>query len=194
MEKRELKFELRTKTGKNVARQLRREGLVPGIVYGKGLESTPITVNPKDLAAATAGEGGRNALIILAGAGALDGETVIVADTLYDAIKGNARHVDLHKINLSEKVRVKVAVNLVGTAAGVKEGGLLDFAMHTLEIECLPNVIPGHIDVDVTGLTIGHSFHVGDILVPAGIKVLDDPKAGVVSILGKAHEEAPAAE
>ncbi len=195
MEKRELQVELRTKTGKNTSRQLRAQGLIPGIVYGKGVEPTPVTVNPKALEAAIAGDGGRNALITLVGAGSLNGETVIVADTLLDAIKGTVRHVDLHKINLSEKVRVKVAVNLVGTAAGVKEGGLLDFAMHTLEIECLPNQIPEHIDVDVTTLTIGHSIHVGDVTVPAGIKVLEDPKASIISILGKAREEAaPSAE
>ena len=195
MEKRELKVELRTKTGKNISRQLRAQGLIPGVVYGKGVEPTPVTVNPKDLETVTAGEGGRNALITLAGAGALNGETVIVADTLLDAIKGNVRHVDLHKINLAEKVRVKVGVNLVGTPAGVKDGGLLDFAMHAMEIECLPNQIPEHIDVDVTALTIGHSIHVGDVTVPAGIKVLEDPKASIISILGKAREEAaPAAE
>ena len=195
MEKRELKVELRTKTGKNISRQLRAQGLIPGVVYGKGVEPTPVTVNPKELETVTAGEGGRNALITLAGAGALNGETVIVADTLLDAIKGNVRHVDLHKINLAEKVRVKVGVNLVGTPAGVKDGGLLDFAMHAMEIECLPNQIPEHIDVDVTALTIGHSIHVGDVTVPAGIKVLEDPKASIISILGKAREEAaPAAE
>ena len=193
MEQSELRVELRAKTGKNISRQLRRTGVIPGIVYGKGIDPVPVTVNPKELAAAIAGEGGHNALLTLVCDGSINGATVIVADTLVDCLKGNLRHVDLHKISLTDKVRVEVSLNLVGTAAGVKEGGLLDFAMHNVEIECLPHQIPEHIDVDVTELTIGHSIHVGDLQVPAGIRVLADPKAGVVSTLGKVKEEAPAA-
>lgn len=193
MEYRELNVELRSKTGKGICRQLRMNDMVPGIVYGKGMEAVPVTVRPKDLAAAIAGEGGQNHLITLKGGGSLDGSVIIVADLLRDPVKGFLRHVDLHKVDLTVKVRVDVAVNLVGTAVGVKEGGLLDFAMHSVEVECLPNLIPEHIDADVTSLAIGHSLHVSDLQLPAGVKVLDDPKASIVSILGKAREEAPAA-
>lgn len=194
MEQRELNVELRNKAGKGICRQLRAQELVPGVVYGKGMEPVSVTVKPKELAAAIAGEGGRNHLITLKGGGTLDGTMIIVADLLRDPIKGTLRHVDLHKISLAEKVKVEVPVNLVGIAAGVKDGGLLDFAMHTVEVECLPNQIPEHIDVDVTGLTIGHSIHVGDLQVSAGLRVLGDSRVSVVSVLGKAKEEAaPAA-
>ena len=191
MEYRELNVELRDKTGKGNCRQLRIKELVPGIVYGKGIEPVAVTVRPKDLAAAIAGEGGQNHLVTLKGGGSLDGTMTIVADLLRDPIKGTYRHVDLHKIDLTQKVRVQVAVNLVGTPVGVREGGLLDLALHAVEIECLPNQIPGHIDLDVTELAIGHSLHVSDLQVPAGIRILDDQKASVVSILGMVREEAP---
>jgi large subunit ribosomal protein L25 len=83
----------------------------------------------------------------------------------------------------------------MGTAIGVKEGGLLDFAMHTVEVECLPHIIPEHIDVDVTDLTLGHSIHVGDLQFPDGVKILEDAKASIVSVLGKVRDEAaPEAE
>lgn len=193
MEQIVLNVELRSKTGKGVCRQLRLKELIPGVVYGKGMEPVPVTVNPKELIAAISGEGGQNHLITLNGGGALDGNVIIVKDLLKDPMKGTLRHVDFHKINLAEKVRVEVAINLVGTATGVKEGGLLDFAMHAVEVECLPNLIPEHIDADVTALAIGHSLHVGDLLLPAGVKVLADPKASIVSVLGKVMEEAPAA-
>ena len=194
MEQLVLNVELREQTGKGVCRRLRASGRIPGVVYGKGMEAVPVTVNPKELAAAIAGEGGQNHLLTLKGGGSLDGNVTIVADLLVDPLKGFLRHVDLHKIDLTVKVRVEVAITLVGTAVGVKEGGLLDFAMHAVEVECLPNQIPGHIDLDVTDLAIGHSLHVGDLKLPAGIKVLDDVRASVVSILGKAREEeAPAA-
>jgi large subunit ribosomal protein L25 len=196
MEQRELNIELRTKSGKNACRQLRSKDLLPGVVYGKGMEPVAVTVKPKELSAAIAGEGGRNHLITLKGGGSLDGSMVIVADLLRGALRGDLQHVDLHKINLTEKVRVEVALNLVGTAKGVKDGGLLDFAMHAVEVECLPTHIPEHIDVNVAELTIGHSIHVSDLQLPAGVKVLEDPKASVVSVLGKGREEeaAPAAE
>ncbi len=201
MERRELTVELRTNTGKGISRQLRNSGRIPGVVYGKGMEAVPVSVNLKELSAAIAGEGGHNNLLTLKGCEGLNENVVIVADLAMNPLKGCAIHVDLHKINLTEKIKVAVPVNLVGTAAGVVAGGLLDLAKHTLEVECLPTQIPEHINVDVTSLTVGHSIHVGDLTVPAGIKVLDDPKASVVSILGKAKEEeevveaaAPAAE
>ncbi len=199
MERRELTVELRSKTGKGISRQLRSRGLIPGVVYGKGMEAVSVSLNPKELSAAIAGEGGHNNLLTLKGGDSLNGNVVIVADLAINPLKGNPIHVDLHKIILTEKIKVAVPVNLVGTAAGVTAGGLLDFAKHTIEVECLPTQIPEHIDVDVTELTVGHSIHVGDLKVPAGVKVLDDVKASVVSILGKTKEEtvaeeAPAAE
>lgn len=193
MERRELTVELRSKTGKGISRRLRAQGLIPGIVYGKGMEAVPVSVNSRELNAAIAGEGGHNNLLTLKGAEGLDGNVVIVADLLREPLKRKAMHVDLHKINLTEKIKVEVPINLVGTAAGVIAGGLLDFAKHVLEVECLPTQIPEHIDVDVTELTINHSIHVGDLIIPDGVKVLEDPRASVVSILGKAQEEEQAA-
>jgi large subunit ribosomal protein L25 len=194
MEQKVLNIEIRSKTGKGISRRLRKEGLIPAVVYGKGIDAVPITVNPRELAAAIAGEGGHNNLITLQADGPLAGSVVIVADLYRDCIKGSLLHADLHKINLEDKVKVPVQISLVGTSIGVKEGGLLDFVMHTVEIECLPTQIPEHLEIDVTGLKIGDSFHVNSLEVPVGIKVLADPKATIVNILGKGkeEEEAPA--
>ena len=189
MEQKQLNIELRTKTGKGISRQLRAKGYAPAVVYGKGIEPVAISVNAKEFFAAIAGEGGQNNLITLQGGGSLNGTVVIVADVNREAIKGGLRHADLHKIAMDEKIRVEVSVRIVGSAKGVKDGGLLDHALHNLEIECLPTAIPEHIDVDVTELTIGHAIHVGELTLPAGVKVLDDPKASVVTILGRAKEE-----
>ncbi|GAW66840.1 50S ribosomal protein L25 [Geoanaerobacter pelophilus] len=196
MSKQVLKAELREKTGKGICRRLRAAGRVPAVVYGKGIAPVSISLGQKELSEAIAGEGGRNHILTLECAGELNGANVIVADLLRDSLKNQPRHVDLHKINLADKVKVHVKLNLVGTPAGVKAGGFLDFAMHEVEVECLPVHIPAHINVDVTELVIGHSVHVGDIAAPIGTAILSDPKAPVVSILGrKAAEEeaAPAA-
>lgn len=188
MEQTQLTVELRTATGKGICRRLRSQGRIPGVVYGKGIESVPVSLSPKELTAAITGESGRNTLITLQGGGSLNGVTVIVADIVRNPLKGTPRHVDLHKISLTEKVRVEVPINLIGPAIGVKEGGLLDVLRHTLEIECLPTQIPDHIDVDITGLAIGHSIHVNELVVPTGVKVLADAKASLVTVLGKARE------
>jgi large subunit ribosomal protein L25 len=194
MSMKELNVELRAKTGKGVCRQLRSAGRIPGIVYGKGINSTSISINQRDLVKTVEGAGGQNSLITLTGDDSLNGAVVIVANLLLDPIKGTPRHVDLHKINMDEKVRVEVKLRLVGTAKGVKDGGLLDFVKHTVEIECLPALIPAHIDVDVANLTIGHSIHLSEIQLPANVKLIDDPKHSIVSILGKGKEETPVAE
>ncbi len=189
MEQAVLNIELREKAGKGICRRLRKSGMVPAVVYGKGMDPVPAAVSAKELMTAIAGEGGRNHIITLKGDKVLDGKLVIVSDLLRDCLKGSPLHVDLHKISLEEKVKVSVQVSLVGTSAGVKEGGMLDFAMHAVEIECLATQIPEHMEVDVTDLKIGDSFHISDLVVPAGMKVLNDPKATVVSILGKVMEE-----
>jgi large subunit ribosomal protein L25 len=189
----ELNVELRSKTGKNICRQLRSAGRVPGIVYGKGFNSTSVSIDQRELLKSI--EGSENTLITLKGAEPLNGAVVIVSTIMRDALKGTPRHIDLHKVNMAEKVKVEVKIRLKGTAKGVKDGGMLEFVKHAIELECLPALIPAHLDVDVTELTIGHSIHVGDIQLPANVKLLDDPKAAIVSIIGKTkEEEAPVEE
>lgn len=192
MQQTQMKIETRTSTGKGISRKLRAAGRIPGIVYGRGMEPVAISLEPKALNAAIAGEGGLNNLITLEGGGDLDKVVVIVAEIQRDAIKRIPEHVDLHRVNMNEKVRVNVPVSLVGTAAGVKEGGLLDFAHHSLHIECLPGQIPEHIEINIADLKIGHVIHVSEISFPAGAKCVDNPKTPVVGVLGKAKEEAAA--
>ena len=190
MEQTFLNIRLREKTGKGFCRRLRNDGMVPAVVYGRGFDSVAVTVSAKELLEAIAGEGGQNRLIALQGESSLEGKLVIVSDISRDCLKGNLIHADLHKVNLEEKVKVPVSVSLVGESVGVREGGLLDCVMHSIEIECLANRIPEHIEVDISNLKIGDSFHVSDLSLPAGIKVVEDPSASVVNILGRAREEA----
>lgn len=193
MQQKQLNIELRSKTGKGISRQLRSADMVPGVVYGKGMDPMAVSIKYRELRAAMAGEGGQNNLITLVGGGNLDQSMAIIVDLQRDAIKGTYKHVDLHRINMTEKLRITVPVVLKGTAIGTKEGGLLDLAHHELHVECLPGNIPDHIEIDITNLAIAHSIHVSDIALPEGVKILDNPKTPVVSILGRAKEEAPAA-
>ena len=180
-----LNVDLREKSGKGVGRKLRSAGRIPGVVYGKGMESLSVTLSPKELSAAIAGEGGVNRLIALAGGGSLEGITVIVTELQKDCLKGIPTHVDLLKVNMTEKLRVTVPISFVGTSIGVKSGGLLDPLMHELEVECLPGNIPDHIEIIVRDLAVGDSFHVSDLVLPEGVKVLAEPKASLVTVLPK---------
>ena len=192
MQQKQLNVELRSKTGKGISRQLRMADMVPGVVYGKGMDPMAISIKHRELKAAMAGEGGQNNLITLVGGASLDQSMAIVVDLQRDAIKGTYRHVDFHRINMTEMLRVTVPVVLKGTAIGVKEGGLLDLVRHELHVECLPGNIPDHIEIDITNLAVTHSIHVNEVTLPEGVKVLDNPKTPVVSVLGRAKEETPA--
>ncbi len=188
-----MNIELRSKTGKGISRQLRKAEMVPGVVYGKGMDPMPVSIKYRELQTAMAGDGGQNNLITLIGGGNLDQTMAIIADLQRDAIRGTFKHVDLHRVNMSEKLRITVPVVLKGTAAGVKEGGLLDFAHHQLHVECLPGNIPDHLEIDISSLKIAQSIHVNEIRLPEGVKILDNPKTPVVSVLGRAKEDAPVA-
>ena len=195
MQEKQLNVELRSKTGKGISRQLRMADMVPGVVYGKGMDPIAVSIKHRELRAATAGEGGQNNLITLVGGGSLDQSMAIIVDLQRDALKGTYKHVDLHRVNMTEKLRVTVPVVLKGDSIGVKEGGLLDLGHHELHVECLPGNIPDHIEIDISELRIAQSLHVGELVLPEGVKVLDNPKTPVVSILGRAKEaEVVAAE
>lgn len=189
MQQKQMNIELRTKTGTGVSRRLRNADMVPGVVYGKGVDPMPVSVKVRDLKAAISGDGGQNNLITLVGGGTLDQSIAIVVDLQRDPIKKTYKHVDFHRINPNEKIRVTVPVMITGTAIGVKEGGLLDIAHHELHAECLPGNIPDHIEIDVTDLKIADSIHVGDITLPEGVTLLDKANIPVVSILGRVKEE-----
>src|SRR5450631_628505 len=185
MQHKPLNVELRSKTGKGISRQLRMADMVPGVVYGKGMDPIAVSVKYRELRAATAGEGGQNNLITLVGGGSLDQSMAIIVDLQRDAIKGTYKHVDLHRVNMTEKLRVTVPIVLTGESIGVKEGGLLDFAHHELHVECLPGNIPDCITIDVTDLKIAHSIHISEIVLPEGITIIGQPKVPVVSVLGR---------
>lgn len=196
MQQKQMNIELRSKTGTGVSRRLRNIDMVPGVVYGKGIDPVSVSVKSRDLQEAISGAGGQNNLITFIGGGTLDQNIAIVVDVQRDPIKRTFKHVDFHRINPNEKLKVVVPVVITGTAIGVKEGGLLDLAHHELHIECLPGNIPDSISIDVSDLKIAHSIHISEIVLPEGVTILDQPKIPVVSVLGrvKEEEEAPAAE
>lgn len=183
----------RSEGGKGVARKLRAAGEVPGVIYGHGREPQPLTVNGREFQRLAERVRITSTVIELA----IEGKTArtLVRELQRDPIKRTVIHVDFQELVAGEKVTVSVPLRFIGTAEGVKTGGgILEETMHQLEVTCDPANIPDHIDVDVSALTIGHSLHVGDLKLPEGVEVTDDPEQtiAVVSAPKEEEEAAPA--
>jgi large subunit ribosomal protein L25 len=178
--------------GKNAARRLRRQGLVPGIVYGGKGGNIAVAVDPKALQKVLRSEAGRNTILKLdiAGAGATN---AILKDLQVDPIKDSLLHADFYRIAMDVAIRVTVPINIRGEARGVKvDGGILELITREIEVECLPGDIPERIDVDVSDLGLNGALRVSDLPANAKVKILESPDQVVVHVVSVKEEEAPA--
>jgi large subunit ribosomal protein L25 len=183
MEKIALTAQVREKAGKGVARSLRRNQMVPAVLYSHG-KSLPISMGNKDVRKILNTEGGEHALISLKleGANEQADRMALIKDYQMDPINGSLIHIDLMEVAMNEKVRIPVAVHIVGNSIGVKEGGIFQYGLRQLEVECLPNQIPDSIEVDITALKVNESLHVRDIKVADGVRILTEADATVATI------------
>ena len=184
----------REQTGKEQAKKLRREGKVPAVVYGGHKEPVAITVDRKAVSElVTKGEHGIRSVFLLKMAGTDQQRHAMIKEITIDPLTRRMKHIDFVRVVMDEKVKVTVPVHLHGTAIGVKEGGLLDWQVRELHLECLPTAIPDTVEVDVTPLG-GHDYlRVKDLTLPEGVKVLDDPERVVVGVTHARAEVADAA-
>jgi large subunit ribosomal protein L25 len=182
---------LRTETGKSANRKLRKEGLMPATVYGLGEDAVSLKISPKIVAKVLASDTGMNSLIHLQREGTDIKRHVIIKDVQRHPVTGRLVHVDFMRVDPSRKVCVRVPIRLVGTPAGAKEGGTLEFVHRVVEIECLPNAIPAHIDVDVSPMKIGENIRLEQVKMPEAVGVLDAPHNVICIVHGKRAEEAP---
>ena len=184
----------RESRGKNEARRLRRQGWVPGIVYGGKGNNIAVAVDPKTLQKVLRSEAGRNAILKLeiAGSGATN---AILKSWQVDPIKENFLHADFYRITMDVAIRVTVPIQVRGEARGVKvDGGILELIMREIEVECLPGDIPENIAVDVSDLGINGALRISDLETSAKVKVLEDADQVVVHVVSVKEEEvAPAA-
>jgi large subunit ribosomal protein L25 len=181
--------------GKNASRRLRHAGRIPGVVYGGGGPAIPIAVDPKKIAAVLHSESGHNAIFSLEIKGKAPAR-VMLRDWQVDPLHGDLLHVDMVRVARDTKLKVKVPIHVTGDAKGVKvQGGVFEFLLREVELECLPDDIPDHIAVDVTELLIGRNLRVAELPVSEKVTVLTDPQRVVAHVVAlKAEEEKPAAE
>ena len=184
--------EARASRGKNEARRTRRAGLIPAVVYGAYKDPVPVAVNPRQIAHILHSKTGHNTIFNLNVAGG-ENTPVMVVDGQVDPIKGHLLHVDLKRIDLTKRIRVSVPVNTHGEPPGVKvQGGLLELITREIEIECLPDEIPEHFDVDVSELMIGQSKRASDIPMPESVKLISAPDSVIAHVVTIKVEAEPA--
>ncbi|MBI4610819.1 MAG: 50S ribosomal protein L25 [Candidatus Rokubacteria bacterium] len=189
MELREVTIQKREGTGKEVAKRLRRTGLIPGVLYGVR-PAVPIAVNPKDLQQATHGHGGATQLLKLRFAEDGETRTAIIRDLQLDPVSEGMLHVDLQEVAMDRAITVTVPVYAVGEPEGVKEqSGILQLILREVQVSCLPGLIPERIDADVSALRIGDVLTIASLVTPPGIRLLNDPGQAVATVSPPMAEE-----
>ena len=185
-------------SGKGVARKLRQNGKIPAVVYGGHRESVAIEVDRKAVSELIQkSQHGVRSIFLLKMAGTDQQRHAMIKDIQMNPITRKMEHIDFVRVVMDEVVRVTIPVHVTGTAIGVKQGGLLDFQIRELHVECLPGAIPDSIDVDISNLDVHQYVRISDLTLPDGVKVLDDEERVVVGVTvarAEVSETAVAAE
>lgn len=186
-----LKTKPRKDHGKTHARRLRKQGLVPGVIYGHKEATVAVACSRDELASAV-----RHGVRVLDVQAEGKTEKALIKELQWDHLGLEILHVDFARVAADERVEVNVRVELRGTAIGIAAGGVIDQPIHLLEVECLAIAVPDSIRVSVADLQLGQAIHVKELVLPEGVKVLTDPDAVVVQVIAKLVEEeaAPAPE
>lgn len=166
--------------GSRTTRRLRREGLVPGILYGRGGDPLPFAVDARELRHALQASG---AVVELS----MDGKSTpaVLKDSQHHPVRGETTHVDFLRVDLSKPIEAVVTIELVGSedAPGIRDGGVLDQSLREVTVEALPNEIPETLSLDVSELNIGDTLPLSAVVIPAGVTLLDDPETVAASLL-----------
>ncbi|MEP6494204.1 MAG: 50S ribosomal protein L25/general stress protein Ctc [bacterium] len=173
-----LSASVRADRGTGVARKLRQTGSVPAVIYGHGREPQSLVINTREIDKLLTQISAASTVIDLS----VGGSTVrtLIREIQRHPFKRHILHIDFQELVAGEKITVSVPLRFTGTPEGVRNsGGILEEVMHQVHLRVDPSLIPDHINVDVTNLTIGHSLHIRDLNLPEGVTVLDDTKATI---------------
>jgi large subunit ribosomal protein L25 len=179
---------IREDTGKGAARRLRAAGRVPAVIYGHGEETRALSVDAHELDVLFSHISVENTVIELSIAGGKGRKKPVTVRALVREVQRHpyrpgVMHVDFYELHAGERIEVEVPLRLVGAAAGVKAGGLMQHSLHELEIRCLSESIPDALEVEVSALEIGDSIHVRDLVVPAGVEIITESGRTVCAVI-----------
>ncbi len=175
-----LQVEVRSKSGKGPARQLRMQGKIPAVLYGPGVDTTKLTISPNEFVKALTTEMGRNVVFELP----IDGTShlALVKDVQVHPVSRDPLHVDFYRVTTDLAVTANVPLRTKGRAAGVHKGGSLQAVFRELPVRCTPDKIPAVIEVDVTRLDIGDALKVSEVPLPEGVSILLPPDRRVITV------------
>ena len=182
-ERMKLEVRAREASGSRASRRLRREGFVPGVLYGSGKTAQPFTVPDRELRRVLGGGHGLHAILDVVLEGQQQPHHAVLKDYQLDPTRAKLLHVDLHEVRLDQPIHMQVAVELAGASVGVTRGGVLTQLLREVNVEALPMEVPDQVTLDVTDLDIGDSARVADLTALARVKVLDDPTTLVASVM-----------
>lgn len=185
----DLSAEKRQRTGTGAMGRLRKEGLIPAVLYGRTHASATLKVDSKTFTKIVEHSASDNILVNLKIAGEAAEQLALVQEVQHDHLRGGILHVDFHAIAADEEIHAEVPVNLTGTPIGIKAGGLLEYIHHNLEVRCLPKYLPDALLLDVTHLNVGEAVHVRDIPMPEGVRTLMDGDV-VIAVIAEPKVEA----
>ncbi len=175
-----LEVQDRESRGSAESRRLRKQGLIPGVLYGRGKDPHAFCVTERELRRALTGDAGLHAILDVT----LDGDQArpsILKSYQQDPVKGTLTHVDLQEVRLDQAIQARVVVELIGEPVGVTEGGVLSQVVREITVEALPLEIPEHLDLDVSGMAIGDTLRLVDLPTQEGVVFLDDPEETVLA-------------
>ena len=186
-----IKLEVRERetTGSSHSKRLRKEGLIPGVLYGRGKPPHAICVPERELRRVLTGSHGLHAILDVVLEGQKTTHASILKDYQQDALRGKITHVDLQEVRLDQPIQAQVVVELTGESAGVKEGGVLSQVLREVTVEALPMEVPDRLELDVSGMAIGDSLRVSDLPPREGVAFLDDPDSVLATVGMPIREE-----
>lgn len=186
----DLKATRREKTGKGQARQLRRQGLVPAVLYGPKIDAVPLTISVKELQTIYKASGSEHMVLsLIINNGGTQRKTAMIKELQTAPVTDDYLHVDFYEVALDQAIQVNVPVEAVGTSKGVERGGYLQVVRHDLEVSCLPTDVPSSIAIDISDLDIGDSIHVDEITVGDEVTLLYETNFTVITVVAPTAEE-----
>ncbi len=189
-----LEVQEREQRGSRESRRLRKEGMIPGVLYGRGHTPHPICVAERELRRVLTGGHGLHAILDVVLAGQKSTHSSILKDYQVDPIRGKIDHFDLQEVRLDQPIQTAVVVELVGESAGTKAGGVLSQVTREVHVEALPLEVPERLELDVSAMEIGDTLRLSDLPAREGVAYLDDPETVLATVTVPTKVEEPEPE